>query len=186
MCVVGDGRPRASPRPLVVDPDYAIWQGRYSPDGRWVLFNAQSLKQAGVSILGVVPASGGKWIPLTDPTLWADKARWAPDGKAIYFISNRDSAFFDVWGIEFDPAKGADGRQGIPRDAVRQPRPDHLWQRRLGAGRGPDAHRAADRRVVGKHLGTGRDQAVRLDPFAQATDRGSQPEPRYDLQTAAI
>ncbi len=97
----------ADMRPLVVDNDYAIWQGRYSPDGRWILFNAQSLKQAGISILGVVPAAGGKWIPLTDPTLWADKARWAPDGKAIYFISNRDSAFFDVWGIEFDSAKGA-------------------------------------------------------------------------------
>ena len=29
-------------RPLVVDTDYAIWQGRFSPDGRWILFNAQS------------------------------------------------------------------------------------------------------------------------------------------------
>jgi hypothetical protein len=43
---------------------------------------------------------------LTDAKLWADKARWAPDGKTIYFISNRDSAFFDVWGIAFDPVKG--------------------------------------------------------------------------------
>lgn len=93
--------------PLVDDPDFAFWQGRYSPDGRWVLFNAQSRKQAGISILGIVPAAGGKWIPLTDPALWADKARWAPDGKAIYFISNRESPFFDVWGIDFDPAKGA-------------------------------------------------------------------------------
>jgi hypothetical protein len=50
----------AEVRPLVVDPEYAIWQGRYSPDG-----------------------------------------------KAIYFISNRNSAFFDVWGLAFDPAKGA-------------------------------------------------------------------------------
>ena len=107
LCATRTADPTAEARPLFVDPDYAIWQGRYSPDGRWVLFNAQRLKQAGVSILGVVPASGGKWIPLTDATLWADKARWAPDGKAIYFISNRDSAFFDVWGLEFDPAKGA-------------------------------------------------------------------------------
>ena len=30
-----------------------------------------------------------------------------PDGKSIYFISNRESAFFDVWGIDFDSAKGA-------------------------------------------------------------------------------
>jgi serine/threonine protein kinase/Tol biopolymer transport system component len=94
-------------KPLVSDPQYSIWQGRYSPDGRWVLFNAQGRKDPSVSILGVVPSTGGKWIPLTDPTLWADKGRWSPDGKTIYFISNRESAFFDVWGIGFDGAKGA-------------------------------------------------------------------------------
>ena len=97
----------AESRPILIDADYNIWQGRYSPDGRWVLFNAQSRKEPGVSILGVVPAAGGKWTPLTDATLWADKARWGSDGRTIYFISNRDSAFFDVWGVAFDPAKGA-------------------------------------------------------------------------------
>ena len=93
-------------RPILVDADYNLWQGRYSPDGRWILFNALSRKEPGVSILGVVPATGGKWTPLTDATLWADKARWGPDGKTIYFISNRESAFFDVWGVSFDPAQG--------------------------------------------------------------------------------
>ena len=88
------------------DPDYHIWQSRYSPDGRWILFNAQDVKQSSVSILGVMPAAGGAWRRLTGARLWADKARWAPDGKTIYFISNRDSAFFDVWGIAFDPVKG--------------------------------------------------------------------------------
>jgi Tol biopolymer transport system component len=107
LCASAATGTSAAGAPIVADPDYAFWQGRYSPDGRWVLFNAQSQKQGGISILGVVPAAGGKWIPLTEPTVWADKARWAPDGKAIYFISNRDSAFFDVFGIEFDPAKGA-------------------------------------------------------------------------------
>jgi hypothetical protein len=97
----------AAARPLVVDAEYNVWQGRYSPDGTWVLFNAQSRKQPGVSILGVVPAGGGRWTPLTDATLWADKARWGSDGRTIYFISNRDSAFFDVWAVGFDPAKGA-------------------------------------------------------------------------------
>jgi hypothetical protein len=46
-------------------------------------------------------------MPLTDTTLWADKARWGHDGRTIYFISNRDSAFFDVWAVGFDPATGA-------------------------------------------------------------------------------
>jgi hypothetical protein len=94
-------------RQVLSDAEYNIWQGRYSPDSRWILFNAQSRKEPGVSIIGVVPVTGGKWIPLTDRTLWADKARWSPDGRTIYFVSNRDSPFFDVWGVEFDPAKGA-------------------------------------------------------------------------------
>jgi Tol biopolymer transport system component len=88
------------------DPDYHIWQARYSPDGKWILFNAQDAKQSSVSILGVMPAGGGAWRRLTRASVWADKPRWAPDGKTIYFVSNRDSAFFDVWGIGFDPVKG--------------------------------------------------------------------------------
>jgi Tol biopolymer transport system component len=94
-------------RQLVADAAYQLWQGRFSPDGAWVLFNAQSRAQPGVSILGVVPAAGGRWVPLTDAKLWSDKARWGPDGRSIHFISNRDSAFFDVWTVAFDPAKGA-------------------------------------------------------------------------------
>ena len=91
---------------LLSDPGHHLWQGRYSPDGRWILLNAQDIKQSSVSVLGVAPAAGGAWRRLTAPQLWADKARWAPDGKTIYFISNRESAFFDVWGLKFDPATG--------------------------------------------------------------------------------
>jgi serine/threonine protein kinase len=93
-------------RAIVADPDHSIYQGRFSPDGRWVIFNAQNLKVVGTSVIGVVPASGGKWTPLTDAKFWADKPRWGPDGRTIYFISNRNGAFFDVWGIRFDPQSG--------------------------------------------------------------------------------
>jgi len=44
-------------------------------------------------------------IPLLDPGHWDDKPRWSPDGKAIYFLSDRQG-FFDVWGTRFDPIKG--------------------------------------------------------------------------------
>jgi Tol biopolymer transport system component len=101
-----DARTTSDTRTIAADPEYSLWQGRFSPDGRWVLFNAQSRKNPSVSILGVVPSSGGKWRALTDSRLWADKARWAPDGRTIYFISNRNSAFFDVWGLSFDPDNG--------------------------------------------------------------------------------
>jgi eukaryotic-like serine/threonine-protein kinase len=103
--------PRAATDPaqtqaLVADPDHNFWQGRFSPDGHWVLFIAQSRKQAGTSVISVTPATGGAWHPLTEATMWADKPRWAPDGRTIYFISNRQGAFFDVWGLPFDPATG--------------------------------------------------------------------------------
>ena len=53
----------AETRTIVADPGHEFWQGRLSPDGRWVIFNAQNLKVVGISVIGVVPASGGKWTP---------------------------------------------------------------------------------------------------------------------------
>jgi Tol biopolymer transport system component len=91
---------------ILADPQHNIWQGRVSADGRWVTFNAQSVKAAGVSVVGIVSASGGTWTRLTARRLWSDKPRWAPDGRAVYFVSNREGAFFDVWGIQVDPATG--------------------------------------------------------------------------------
>jgi len=101
-----DARTTADTRTIAADPAENLWQGRVSPDGRWVLFNAQNLADRSVSVLGVVPFSGGKRTRLTDATVWADKARWGPDGRTIYFISNRNGAFFDVWGLRFDPDSG--------------------------------------------------------------------------------
>jgi hypothetical protein len=52
-----------------------------------------------------MPAGGGQWIRITDGKHWDDKPRWSPDGKLIYFLSER-SGFFDLWAIHFDPARG--------------------------------------------------------------------------------
>ena len=107
-----DASSTAETHRVLADPDHLIWQGRFSPDGRWIAFTAQASKKPGVSIVGVVAAVGGKWTPITDENLWADKPRWAADGRTIYFISNRQGAFFDVWGIGFD--HGAGGPKGEP------------------------------------------------------------------------
>lgn len=93
-------------RRLVSDPAYGLYQGRFSPDGRWIVFEAvRSRPHVYESTLYVVPASGGAWVRITDGKDWADKPRWSPDGKTIYFLSG-DSGFFNVWGIRFNPVRG--------------------------------------------------------------------------------
>jgi len=92
-------------RAVASKPGYNLWQGRFSPDGRWICFNA--IKRVGVtgSTLYVVPTSGGEWVQITEENAWADKPRWSPDGRTIYFLSSR-AGFLNVWGRRFDPARG--------------------------------------------------------------------------------
>ena len=121
-------------------------------------------ESAGVSVLGVMPSSGGKWTPLTDAKLWADKARWSPDGRTIYFISNRNGAFFDVWGIRFDPDSGRTIGEEFRVTRNRQSRPDRGGVRRLGAGCQQHAARAADRRGEGQRLAARQDRPLGSAP----------------------
>lgn len=76
-----------------------------SPDQRWISFNALNATGPAGSTIYVVPASGGEWIRITGDRYWDDKPRWSPDGRTIYFISNR-TGFFNVWGARFNPANG--------------------------------------------------------------------------------
>jgi len=92
-------------RVIASNPEYNLWQGRFSPDGRWISFNAFNATDPSTSTVYVVSASGGEWIKLSEGRYWDDKPRWSPDGKAIYFVSNR-TGFFNVWKVRFDPASG--------------------------------------------------------------------------------
>ena len=101
------GAPHAETEARVVasNPEYDLWQGRFSPDDRWICFEA--VRAAGIagSAINVVPAAGGDWIPITDGKHHDDKPRWSPDGKIIYFASSR-GGFMNVWGRRFDPTLG--------------------------------------------------------------------------------
>lgn len=93
-------------RKVTSAPGYSLWQGHFSPDDRWIVFEAVRYQPTGPeSTVYVMRASGGEWVPITDGKDWADKPRWSPDGKTIYYVSGR-AGFFNVWGIRFDPAKG--------------------------------------------------------------------------------
>ena len=73
---------------LAFDPGHDLWQGTFSPNGRWLSFLAVKNSDSDVTaVVYVIPSTGApfnQWTPLTDSHEWADKPRWSPDGKMLY------------------------------------------------------------------------------------------------------
>jgi Tol biopolymer transport system component len=85
--------------------EYSLWNSSMAPNGKWICFQPT---KSGTSRLALVPAAGGTekdWTWLTDGRYWADKPRWSPDGRSIYFISTQ-GGIGQVWTIPFDPDRG--------------------------------------------------------------------------------
>jgi Tol biopolymer transport system component len=90
-------------RVITSNSERTLFQARFSPDDEWICFNGIS---NGNSTIYVVRTSGGEWTRITEEVGWADKPRWSPDGKTIYFVSTRDTSFLNVWARGFDPLEG--------------------------------------------------------------------------------
>jgi Tol biopolymer transport system component/DNA-binding winged helix-turn-helix (wHTH) protein len=91
---------------IAASPNYYLFQGQCSPDGRWITFEAvRDVASGRESAIYIVPARGGSWIQVTNSQQWDDKPRWSPDGKMIYFISGQ-GGLYNVWGARFDPVHG--------------------------------------------------------------------------------
>jgi Tol biopolymer transport system component len=97
-------------RKIIADPSYDLYQAHMSPNQRWIVFEALPTNAANgdpdrPSSLFVRRATGGPWLPLVDDQNPADKPRWSPDGRILYFLWGRGS-FYNVWGLHFDPETG--------------------------------------------------------------------------------
>jgi serine/threonine protein kinase len=117
---------------LAADDNYAIWQARFSPDRRWICFAAVDARQPGVDTIFVMPSSGADrshWTALTSGRDWADKPRWSPDGKLVYFV--RADSFLNVWAVRFDGVAGTP--VGAPFQVTRYDSPRHQLSPRFGA-----------------------------------------------------
>ena len=105
-----DGEAATAPERVVVqDARAKIWQGRYSPDGRWISFVAQPTDDSTRAQMNVAPASGGnraEWTRIAEEHEWADKPRWSSDGRTIYFLSRHGTSYWNLWGNRFDASRG--------------------------------------------------------------------------------
>jgi Tol biopolymer transport system component len=116
---------------IVSDPDYNVWQGNYSPNGRWLAFVAQSLVN-GRATVEIVSSGGGPataWLHV--PTSGAaDKPRWSPDGRRLYYTV-RGTVGYNVWSVPFDQERGR--LMGAPSQVTRFMNPGHLLSDDLGS-----------------------------------------------------
>lgn len=78
-----------------------------SPDGRWILFAANTQKQPNVREnidIYVIRADGSQMTQLTYHQGHDLSPVWAPDGKSIYFLSQRgsDKDKYNIWKMNFN------------------------------------------------------------------------------------
>lgn len=92
---------------IAVHATYKLHGARFSSDGRWVAFYAETgpgKRRIFVGRLrGNTLGSESEWIPVTAGTEVDMTPSWSPDGNLLYFISERDG-FRCIWGQRLDPA----------------------------------------------------------------------------------
>lgn len=92
---------------ILAQPGRSFTTPQLSPDGQWLLVTGTSLaEKEGImnTDIFVVRTDGTQFTQLTYHPGNDLSAIWAPDGKSIFFLSQRGSAnkIFNVWKMSFD------------------------------------------------------------------------------------
>jgi Tol biopolymer transport system component/DNA-binding winged helix-turn-helix (wHTH) protein len=105
---------------IASDPKRNLFNQRFSPDQRWIAFLAHDLMYSSTSTVYVIPSAGGAWRAMTDGAAFDDKPRWGPDGRVLYYVSNRNGVK-NVWGRRFDNTNGTTVGEPFPVTSFRSP-----------------------------------------------------------------
>lgn len=93
---------RSTPLAVATDPHSFAW----SPDGRWIAYVSGNSAYLGnwniaPSSLWLIPAAGGAALRLTAGEAFNFSPVWAPDGRQLLFVSDRDGVR-DIYQLALD------------------------------------------------------------------------------------
>jgi len=84
--------------------------GRFSPNGKWVVFSGMRVGTVAPRHIWITPVKEknektgeGELIQLTNGTAKEYEPFWSPDGRTIYYLSDREGPL-SVWARRVDPA----------------------------------------------------------------------------------
>ncbi len=110
------------------------YAGRFSPDGRWVVFCA-GVPDGNAREIVVVPNAPGRalrddeWVSVSEGPLVDREPVWSSDGRRVFYISDRDG-FRCIWARDIDPKTGHPIGHPVPiahfhlgRELLRGPMP---------------------------------------------------------------
>jgi Tol biopolymer transport system component len=91
---------------ILKHPKFALSRGRFSPDGRWIVFHSVTPATRRIFVApfhGAAEIPENQWIPITDGQAMDRYGSWSPDGALLYFLSEREG-FRCIWAQRLDPA----------------------------------------------------------------------------------
>ena len=90
---------------IISDPSYDLWQSRFSPDGRWIVFEAVRYSPKTESAIYVVPAAGGPWTRILGGRIGTTSPAGLLTERRFTSCLTRAASLKVTSGIHFDPSK---------------------------------------------------------------------------------
>jgi dipeptidyl aminopeptidase/acylaminoacyl peptidase len=91
---------------LLQHPTFDLLSPQFSPDNRWIALHVRNSELTRrlviVPFRKDLPPKESEWIPVTDGQGLDREPQWSPDGRMLYFLSDRDG-FRCIWAQRLEP-----------------------------------------------------------------------------------